>query len=248
MIYSKHRFSLEIQCEHSQIAVPVKVGDTGVTFYIALTDGGKPFTIPDGTLAMLSIRRPTGTYLQEYCDISNNGTIIYDFQQNENTAAVEGIHRCDLTLYGSETGRIISTSWFTMIVSDKVVDGDSINVTDEKRDAIDAMIAAEASRQAKEAARVSAESARVDAEEERERAEIARQSAFDGTISEAGDMIDTMQALIDRGALDGKDGKDGYTPIKGVDYFTPSEINGIVELVLAQVPEVELYDGTVEVI
>lgn len=245
MIYSKHRFSLEIQSAHSQIAVPVKAGDTGVTLYISLTDGGKPFNIPDGTLAMLSIHRPTGTYLQEFCAIEDNTTIVYDFMQNENTAVVEGIHHCDLTLYGGETGRIISTSWFTMIVSERAVDDDSINVTDEDRSAIDAILAAEASRQSKEESRINAESARVDAEEERERAEIARQSAFNGTIKEAGDMIDTMQTLIDRGALDGKD---GYTPIKGVDYFTPSDINEIVGRVLAEVPEVELYDGTVEVI
>lgn len=177
MIYSKHRFTLEIQAAHSQIAVPVKLGDTGTKLYIALTDGGKPFIIPDGTLAMLTVHRPTGTFLQAFCSIRNNTTVIYDFMQNENTAAVEGIHNCELTLYGGTTGSIISTSWFTMNVSPRVVNDDSLNITDENQNAFNAMIAAEASRQANEESRVNAEAKRVLAEEARARAEEARESA-----------------------------------------------------------------------
>ena len=177
MIYSKHRFTLEVQSAHSQIALPVKVGDTGTKFYISLTDGGNPFIIPGGTLAMLTIHRPTGTFLQAFCPIRNNTTVIYDFMQNVNTAAVEGIHNCELTLYGGTSGSIISTSWFTMIVSARVVNDDSLSITDENRNAFDAMIAAEASRQAGEESRVNAEAARVLAEEARVRAEAARESA-----------------------------------------------------------------------
>ena len=245
MIYSKHRFSLEIQSAHSQISVPVKIGDTGVILYISLTDGGKPFHIPEGTQALLSVHRPTGTYFQKHCDIENNTTIVYDFLDYENTAAVEGIHNCDITLISGVTGRILATSWFTMIVGERAVDDDSVNVTDEDRSAIADILAAEASRQAKENSRINNESERGRAEEERELAENARQSAFNAKIDEADKKIDTMQALIDRGALDGKD---GYTPQKYIDYFTPSDISEIVGRVLAEVPEVELYDGTVEVI
>lgn len=245
MIISKHRFSLEIQCAHSQISIPVMFGDTGTKFYIALTDGGKSFKIPDGTLAMLSIRRPDGSFLQEFCPIKNNTIIEYDFMQNEKTAIIEGIHNCELTLFNATTNSVLSTSWFTMIVSAKVVNSDSINITTENYDLIKAILDVEASRQEKETARELAESERVAAEEERDLAEKARQSAFNAKIDEADKKIDTMQALIDRGALDGKD---GYTPQKYIDYFTPSDISEIVGRVLAEVPEVELYDGTVEVI
>ena len=185
MINSKHRFTLEIQAAHSQIAVPVKVGDTGTKFYIALTEGGKPFIIPDGTLAMLTIHRPTGTFLQAFCSIKNNTTIIYDFMQNVNTAAVEGIHNCELTLYGGTAGSVISTSWFSMNVSARVVNDDSLNITDENQNAFDAMIAAEASRQANEESRVNAEAARVLAEEARVLAEKARESAISDSSSAA---------------------------------------------------------------
>ncbi len=185
MIYSKHRFTLEIQAAHSQIALPVTVGDTGTKFYIALTDGGKPFIIPAGTLAMLTIHRPTGTFLQAFCSIKNNTTVIYDFMQNENTAAVEGIHSCQLTLYDGIAGSIISTSWFSMTVSARVVNDDSLNITDENQNAFDAMIAAEASRQAAEESRVNAETARVLAEEARERAEAARETAMSDSSAAA---------------------------------------------------------------
>lgn len=166
MIYSKHRFTLDMQVAHSQIAIPVTVGDTAKTFYMSLTDGGEPFKLSDGSLAMLTIKRPTGTFLQAFCPIVNGSTVVYDFLQNENTAAVEGIHKCELTLYGP-TSEVISSPWFTMVVSRRVVNGDDLNITDEDRSAVDAMIGAEASRQSAEYARIEAESGRVAAESQR---------------------------------------------------------------------------------
>jgi hypothetical protein len=183
MIYSKHRFTLDMQVQHSQIAIPVTVGDTGKVFLINLSDGGVPYKIPDGSLAMLTIHRPTGTHLQAFCPIESDSTIVYDFMQNENTAVVEGIHDCELTLYGHVSGSVVSTAWFTMVVSARVVNDDSLNITDENRSAIDAMIDAEASRQSAELARINAESGRVDAENSRAVAEQARQSYYEEFMS-----------------------------------------------------------------
>ena len=168
MIYSKHRFTLDMHVAHSQIAIPVTVGDTGKIFYINLSDGGEPIKIADGSLAMLTIRRPTGTRLQAFCPIESDSTIVYDFMQNENTAIVEGVHDCELTLYGGVSGSVVSTAWFTMIVSARVVNNDDLNISDEDRSAVDAMIDAEASRQSAELARINAESGRVSAENERQ--------------------------------------------------------------------------------
>lgn len=183
MIYSKHRFTLDMQVEHSQISIPVTVGDTGKVFLINLSDGGEPYKIPDGSLAMLTIHRPTGTHLQAFCPIKSNSTIEYDFMLNKNTAAVEGIHDCELTLYGAVSGSVVSTAWFTMIVSAKVVNSDDLNITDEDRSAVEAMIAAEATRQSAEQARISAESARADAEVSRTAAEEERQAYYEEFMS-----------------------------------------------------------------
>lgn len=183
MIYSKHRFTLDMQVEHSQISIPVTVGDTGKVFLINLSDGGEPYKIPDGSLAMLTIHRPTGTHLQAFCPIKSNSTIEYDFMLNKNTAAVEGVHDCELTLYGAVSGSVVSTAWFTMIVSAKVVNSDDLNITDEDRSAVEAMIAAEATRQSAEQARINAESERADAEISRTAAEEERQAYYEEFMS-----------------------------------------------------------------
>lgn len=245
MIYSKHRFTLEIQSALSQIALPVKVGDTGTKFYISLTDGGMPFAIPNGTLAMLTIHRPTGTFLQAFCSIRNNTTIIYDFQQNVNTAAVEGIHDCELTLYGGTTGSIISTSWFTMIVSARVVNDDSLNITDENRNAFDAMIAAEASRQEGEESRVNAEATRVAAEEARVLAEKARESATATAESAATEALRTADAAyeIAQQALN------SAQQVKELPIVSTADDGKVLTVVGGKwvAEEIEEYDGLVEV-
>lgn len=167
------RFSLDLHSAQSQISIPVLLGDTSRAFHISLSDGGRPYTIEDGCLAKLSIRRPTGTHLEEFCTIENNTTIVYSFDQNENTAAVEGIHDCDITLYGLD-GKSIGSPKFSIVVDERVIRRDDINVTDDDKTVIDAMIQAEASRQYAESSRVIAETLRVEAETSRSTAETAR--------------------------------------------------------------------------
>lgn len=160
MIYSKFRFTLDMQSALSQISVPVSLGDTSRTFSISLCDGGLPYYIADGCLAMLSIRRPAGTFMQAFCAIEDNAVVKYDFSENPNTAAVEGIHDCQIVLYDEE-GNEIATPRFTMVVNSRVVNKDDLNISDEDQNAIQNMIAAEAARAAAEEARVRAESERA---------------------------------------------------------------------------------------
>ena len=72
MNYSRVRFSLDLHKNQAQVSVPVSIGDTAKKFYITFTDGGLPFFIPDGCLVMMSIKRPTGTFIQTFCVIENN--------------------------------------------------------------------------------------------------------------------------------------------------------------------------------
>lgn len=162
---SNYRFTLDLQSNQSQVSIPVILGDTSRAFHISLTDGGIPYTITDGCLAKLSIKRPSGTYLEEFCTIENNTTIKYPFEQNTNTAAEGGLHNCDVTLYGLD-GKQIASPRFAMVVSDRVVNRDDINITDEDQTAIDAMIAAEATRAEAERARVIADTERQTALDE----------------------------------------------------------------------------------
>ena len=183
MSISNYQFTLNLQKTQSQIAVPVTRGDTARAWLISLADGSTPYTLADGCLAKLEIKRPSGTHLEEFCPIENNRTVRYSFSQNANTAAVEGVHDCALVLY-DKNGDIIGSPRFTMIVSDRVVSTDDIHLSDEDVTAVDAMIAEEIKRQSAEAARVSAETARqsieaarVSAETERATAEAVRRTA-----------------------------------------------------------------------
>jgi hypothetical protein len=150
----------------SQISIPVTLGDTARTWHISFSDGGLPYVIEDGCLAKLEIKRPTGTRIEAFCPIENNTTITYSFSQNEHTAVAEGIHECAVILYDAEGDRLASPR-FTMIVSNRVVDSDDLNLSDEDHLVIESIIAAEAGRQSAEILRINTESARMEAEKNR---------------------------------------------------------------------------------
>ena len=186
MNYSIFRIPLNLHSVQSQASVPVFLGDTSIQLRISLSDGVKPYMIADGCLAKISIKRPTGSILEAFCTIENNTTIVYSFDKDEitkQTAAVEGIHDCDVTLYGKDGG-ILGSPRFTMVVNEKVINKDDIVISDEDHTTIDAIVAAEASRQNaetgrinNEATRVNSEAARAQAEEQRALVEAARVEA-----------------------------------------------------------------------
>lgn len=177
---SNFRFMLDLHSTQSQVSIPVTLGDTARVWYISLADGGVPYIIEDGCLAKIEIKRPTGTFIEAFCAIEKNTTIKYDFSQDEitrNTAIVGGVHDCSVTLYDAE-GDKIGSPRFTMVVSDRVVNSDDINLSDEDKTAVEAMIVAEASRQEAETGRVNAEAERKTAEDNRNLAEEARKETL----------------------------------------------------------------------
>lgn len=176
---SNYRFILDLHSTQSQISLPVTKGDTARVWYISLSDGGMPYTIPDGVLAKMSIKRQTGITLEAFCAIERNTTIKYDFAEDEitvKTAAVAGIHDCSITLYNAD-GRKLGAPRFTMVVSDRVINRDDVVLTDEDITAVDAMLVKEAARQIAEGERENAEETRANAESERATAEGKRKEA-----------------------------------------------------------------------
>ena len=150
MNFSNYRFTLDLHSLHSQTSIPVMLGDTGITWHINLCDGGKPYLIADGCLAKISIKRPTGTYHEAFCEIRENATIVYPFEQE--TCVAVGLHNCEITLYGVD-GTVLGTPRFSMVVGDRVIRNDDINLTDQDRTIVDAMAVEEAKRQAAEESR-----------------------------------------------------------------------------------------------
>lgn len=222
---SNFRFVLDLHSTQSQISIPVTKGDTARVWYISLSDGGLPYIIEDGCLAKIEIKRPTGTFLEAFCPIEKNTTVKYDFSQDEitvNTAAVDGVHDCSVTIYDADGG-IIGSPRFSMVVSDRVVNSDDINLTDEDLTAIDGMIVAEASRQ-------EAETGRVNAEAERQTNEGVRQETLGqlgAAIKKVDDKIAEMEKRAEDGEFDGEDGKDGADGADGTlaDYRIKTSLN-----------------------
>lgn len=204
---SKFRLTLDLHSAQSQYAIPVLVGDTSITLLISLTDGGAPYIIEDGCLAKISIKRPTTSHVEDFCVIKNNAIIEYSFDRNENITAVEGIHDCDITIYGLDGERLGSPK-FTMIVSAKVIRSDDIIITDKDYTVVNAMIAAEANRQAAEAERVAAEAVRVETlqsilanEQERSEAEAEREANEQSRIEAENTRVNNEAERLRIGAI-----------------------------------------------
>ena len=211
-LHSNYRFTLDIQKNKTQASIPVHYKDTGNRFYIALTDGGNPFIIPEGCRVDLYMKKPKGKPLLNACIIENNVLVRYDF--NDDTANMEGLHNCELRIY-SPAGRLITTPSFVMVVDQRVVYDDEIG-TEEDFAALNALgiiaseqsrVNAENARVKAEAERVEAESARVLAENGRVKAEEGRVEAIKSAISEAlADQAKEVENTIAK-SLDSKENK-----------------------------------------
>lgn len=56
------------------------------------------------------------------------------------------------------------------------------------------------------------------------------------------DYIEQFKEDVENGKYNGKDGKDGYTPQKGIDYMTPEEINQVKEDILNEIKNSNEFD------
>lgn len=162
MNQSTYRFTLDLHSSQSQISIPVTQGDTARAFLISLSDGGLPYTIGEGCIAIIEFKRPNEDPFQEFCAIEKNA-IRYSFSQNENTAAVAGVHECDITLYNADR-MILGSPRFTMVVTERVLNSDTIDLNEDGRNIIDSILLSEIERR--------------DNEEQRKAAENQRQESF----------------------------------------------------------------------
>ena len=214
---STYRFNLDLHSTQSQISIPVTQGDTARELYISLSDGSVPYLIADGCLAVISIKRPTGTHLEAFCLIENNTTIKFDFEWEPCTADIEGVHDCSITLYDAD-GKKIGSPRFTMVVSARVILSGDINITDEDKSAIDAMIAAEVSRQAAETGRVNKEAERQDNENQRKLNEEGREAASAEAVQRANTIAETLERKLANGEFNGSDANVDLSP-----YYTKTQ-------------------------
>jgi hypothetical protein len=155
----------------SQASVSAFQGDTAVRLFINITDGGVPYVISDGCVAVLTGTKADGNKLEHRCAILNSSTIQYDF--NEQTSSCRGIVNCEIALYGAD-GNVITAPKFIIVVDEREVNGSEFPLSQDDETLLASIATDEAQRIVAENARVSAESARVDAELSRVNAESAR--------------------------------------------------------------------------
>ena len=189
MSSSNYRFTLNVQEEQSQVSLPVRLGDTNRSLYISIADGGKPFTIEEGSIAVFVGKKADETTITTSCIIEGNSVVRYSF--NEQTASYPGIVDCEIRLYNKD-GKLIASPRFIMVVDERVIiDGDIVSenwitTLDElygseaqRRDAETKRVTAEWNRVTAEKKRADDETARVTAENERAEAESLRESEFE---------------------------------------------------------------------
>lgn len=174
MNYSIYRFTLDIHRTKSQVSIPVLFHDTGIQFYISLTDGGKPYFIEDGCRAVFSAKKPDGATLFNDCIIEDNTRIRYDF--TEQTTNCEGMMNCEIRLYGTD-GNLLTTPAFVVVVDPRVIYDSEVLDSYPEATLLDNMVSAENARLVGEQKRVDAEAVRVIVENARAAAEAERIAA-----------------------------------------------------------------------
>lgn len=222
---SVKKFILELNAAQSQVSIPVAMGDTGREWEIALSDGGKPYVIEEGTLAVIEMKRPTGTIYEKRCDILRGEVVRYEF--DEHTATHEGVYQCGVVLYKS--GKAIATARFIMVVDSRALrptdyptieDEDYLFIEDVKISEAD-RIEAEMGRAEAEKIRVANEEQRIANEEARGNAEASRETTAEGLFAEVRSTIEGVEEKVAQGVFDGEDGDDGFSPT-----VTVTAING----------------------
>ena len=160
MNYSIFRFTLNMHSHRSQASVSAFHGDTAVRLLFALTDGGVPYKIEGGCVAILTGTKADGTKLVHRCTILNDMTTIqYDFE--EQTSSCVGVVSCEIALYGAD-GKTICAPKFTIVIDERETTDLNLSTDDENLLASIAL----------------AEVQRVEAEAERKKAEVERRNLW----------------------------------------------------------------------
>ena len=123
MIDSKYRISLDIHSTTSNVRLRCKRGDTSRIICVTLTENGFPYHIGDDCYAVFTATKFDGNIVFNNCEINDN---VIEYKFTPQTAAVPGVMKCEIKLYGADDELITSPS-FILAVSDTAYDeGDEI--------------------------------------------------------------------------------------------------------------------------
>lgn len=137
MDYSVYKISLDIHKPEAQEVLEMKLLDSKRRIQISLTENGKVYQITPDCKAMFSAGKSDGNKIYNQCEIVDN-TIIYDVTQQ--TLACLGEVDCEVQLLGSGEA-VITSPRFSIIVHDRVYNGEDIVDSEMETDVLPDLIA-----------------------------------------------------------------------------------------------------------
>lgn len=134
---SVYKISLDIHTPESQETLEMKHLDSRRKIHISLTENGKVYQITPDCKAMFSAEKPDGNKVYNQCEIDGN-TIIYNVTQQ--TLACVGEVDCEIQLIGGDDD-IITSPRFSIIVHERVYNGEDIVDSEMETDVLPGLIA-----------------------------------------------------------------------------------------------------------
>ena len=136
--YSIHRHTLDIHGARSQATICARKHDTLVRLYFTLSDGGKPYIIPEDCYATLWVRTPRSGFY-DHCEI--NGSVI-EYTFTEKTAADVGEANCELRLQRTvgDKSETITSPMFTLRVMPRVYEDGEVGEPEQLQSILDNIV------------------------------------------------------------------------------------------------------------
>ncbi len=229
MIESEHIIRLDIHDPSYQKKLNIIRNDTCRKLIIKLYEDGKLFTIPDGCKAKFVARKRDNTSVFNECAIENN-CIVYELTTQ--TTAVAGTVKCEIRL-NDENDELVTSPRFSLFVMPSVyIDGDVEEASKDEIDALSNLLSTlEDSFNSGKFNGVGIESIK----------QTVSASGSDGQNIITITLTDgTKSNFI---VKNGSKGSNGYTPIKGEDYYTDEDKEEILEMVNKQ--DITAQDGAI---
>jgi hypothetical protein len=149
-----------MQSNVAQISLQMRKLDNCRELLINLTDGGKPYLITPGSVAVFVCKNADGESFERNCTIQNS---VISCLIDRGITFLPGVIDAEIRLYGPYRENLASPR-FLIVVNDRVAFDVDYSVPDDEMDVIDALIDrindGEAERKAAEISRESAEAAR----------------------------------------------------------------------------------------
>lgn len=244
MIFTKRvtdRLLLDIRHTEEQENIFVKKGDTDRRLEVTFTDGSDTLSL-EGCYAVFAAKREDGSVLFNDCTVEDNKAF-YDLTYD--TVAFVGELNCEIRLYGAD-GALVTSPRFMMTVLGSVCSDEDVLAAKTEVSALTALVS--------EASELIS-----DVENRLESGELNGPRGEKGEKGEKGDAFtyadftDAQLASLkgekgdrgeqgpqgekgdkgetgDKGEV-GATGSDGYTPVRGTDYWTQDDVADIKDYI-----------------